>query len=72
MILCDIVKAFFPFSNKKIIHEGDLSSGEHYIPFTFDLPMDLPCSFEGQYGHVRYAKNNDNTNPTRFMFQYNV
>lgn len=42
------------YSSKKILHEGNLSEGQHEIPFEFDLPIDLPCSFEGQYGHVRY------------------
>ena len=39
---------------KTIIHEGNLPEGHNDIPFEFGLPMDLPCSFEGKHGHVRY------------------
>ena len=39
---------------KKILHEGSLQEGEHTIPFEFTLPINLPGSFEGQYGHIRY------------------
>ena len=42
------------FCFKSIIHRGDISEGQHEIPFEFEIPMDLPCSFEGQYGHIRY------------------
>lgn len=32
----------------------DLSIGQHAFPFTFVLPMQIPSSFEGKFGHVRY------------------
>ena len=41
-------------NRKQIIHSGDILEGEHVIPFEAELPADLPCSFEGQYGHIRY------------------
>ena len=33
---------------------GDLSVGEHYFPFSFQLPPNAPPSFEGLHGDVRY------------------
>jgi sporulation-control protein spo0M len=32
-----------------------LPAGEHSFPFSMILPNDLPSSFEGQYGYVRYT-----------------
>jgi sporulation-control protein spo0M len=32
-----------------------LPSGEHSFQFSMILPYNLPSSFEGQYGHVRYT-----------------
>jgi hypothetical protein len=32
-----------------------LPAGEHSFPFSMILPDDLPSSFEGQYGYVRYT-----------------
>ena len=32
-----------------------LAAGEHSFPFSMILPNDLPSSFEGQYGYVRYT-----------------
>ncbi|XP_074650272.1 arrestin domain-containing protein 3-like [Tubulanus polymorphus] len=31
-----------------------LSAGKHVFPFRYNLPTDIPCSFEGIYGSVRY------------------
>jgi hypothetical protein len=31
-----------------------LQAGQHTFPFSFILPHNLPSSFEGQFGHVRY------------------
>jgi hypothetical protein len=31
-----------------------LQSGEHYFQFSMILPNNLPSSFEGKYGYVRY------------------
>ncbi|KAJ8304882.1 hypothetical protein KUTeg_018465, partial [Tegillarca granosa] len=36
--------------NKKIV----LPSGRHSYPFQFQLPPNLPASFEGEYGYIRY------------------
>ena len=41
-------------SNKSILHQGPLAAGNHKFAFSFVLPPNLPSSFEGQYGHVRY------------------
>lgn len=32
-----------------------MGRGDHKFPFTFVLPPELPTSFEGQYGFVRYT-----------------
>ena len=32
----------------------ELAAGQHQIPFSFALPAQIPSSFEGTYGHVRY------------------
>ena len=37
-----------------IVHQGPLSAGNHNMLFSFVLPPNLPSSFEGQHGHVRY------------------
>lgn len=36
-------------------HVFHLGIGQHTFPFTFILPMQIPSSFEGEYGHVRYV-----------------
>ena len=33
---------------------GSLPAGEHYFPFNFQLPLNIPPSFEGQYGSIHY------------------
>ena len=33
---------------------GDLPIGEHTFPFSFQLPQDVPPSFVGKHGHVKY------------------
>jgi hypothetical protein len=30
-------------------------AGIHEYPFSFQLPGQLPPSFEGEYGHIRYT-----------------
>ncbi|XP_012225775.1 arrestin domain-containing protein 17 isoform X2 [Linepithema humile] len=35
--------------------EIEIQSGEHKFPFTYTLPLNLPCSFESDFGHVRYT-----------------
>ena len=32
----------------------ELAAGQHQIPFNFLLPIQIPSSFEGTHGHVRY------------------
>ena len=39
---------------KYIIHEGELSAGNSAFPFSFVLPANIPSSFEGEHGYVRY------------------
>lgn len=31
-----------------------MPTGKYSYPFQFQLPPNLPTSFEGEYGHVRY------------------
>ena len=33
---------------------GSFPIGEHSFPFIFELPQNLPDSYEGAYGHIRY------------------
>ncbi|XP_048507330.1 arrestin domain-containing protein 2-like isoform X2 [Athalia rosae] len=35
--------------------EGTIPNGENVFPFSVDLPDEIPCSFEGRYGRVRYS-----------------
>ncbi|KAL0128008.1 hypothetical protein PUN28_003330 [Cardiocondyla obscurior] len=35
--------------------EIEIQSGEHKFPFTCSLPMNLPSSFESDFGHIRYT-----------------
>lgn len=35
--------------------EIELPAGEHTYPFTCALPPQLPSSFEGEWGHIRYT-----------------
>ena len=44
---------FIPFIYS-VGDEHELQSGEHSFPFSFLLPQELPSSFEGQSGSVRY------------------
>ncbi|GAB6024030.1 hypothetical protein CHUAL_008752 [Chamberlinius hualienensis] len=34
---------------------GVITSGHHEFPFSMDLPQQLPTSFEGQFGYIRYC-----------------
>ncbi len=40
--------------------------GQHEYPFTFHLPQNLPTSFEGQYGYVRYSAKANIDRPWKF------
>lgn len=33
---------------------GELPIGQHYFPFSFQLPQNTPPSYEGMHGHIRY------------------
>ena len=35
--------------------DSQLGVGEHRFPFSFALPPQLPTSFEGEFGSVRYS-----------------
>lgn len=37
------------------IGESHLEVGEHVYPFNVSLPHQLPSTFNGEYGHVRYT-----------------
>lgn len=32
-----------------------LPVGEHQFPFSFNLPVDIPSSYQGRYGRIRYT-----------------
>jgi hypothetical protein len=36
-------------------NDQTLPAGEHTYTFNYVLPMTLPSSFEGEFGHVRYT-----------------
>ena len=58
-----MVTIYFLFSNNtnntiKIPtgdHDGQLMPGIYEYPFSFRLLCKSPCSFEGEYGHIRYT-----------------
>lgn len=38
-----------------ILGKTHLKPGTHKFPFRFNLPIQLPSSFEGEYGFIRYT-----------------
>lgn len=40
--------------NLKFLGESQLEQGEHVYPFNISLPHQLPSTFNGEHGHVRY------------------
>lgn len=44
---------YFHFSEKN--SDVTVPAGRHEYPFTFQLPENLPSSFESPFGHVRYV-----------------
>lgn len=39
----------------EIIGETRLATGTHEFPFQFKIPQQLPSSYEGEYGFIRYT-----------------
>jgi hypothetical protein len=46
--------------------ENPLPAGQHVYPFSFQLPPNLPSSFEGGTGHVRYSIKGTIDKPWKF------
>lgn len=42
------------FSGPGNVQFERLDEGEHFFPFAFTLPHDVPCSFESVNGHIGY------------------
>lgn len=40
---------------KLFLGESRLEEGEHVYPFSVSLPINLPSTFHGEFGHVRYV-----------------
>ena len=43
-----------------------MEAGTHKYPFSFTLPPNVPSSFEGYYGHVRYTAKATMDRPWKF------
>ena len=43
-----------------------LEAGSHRYPFTFSLPPNVPSSFEGEHGYVRYTAEATMERPWKF------
>lgn len=39
----------------EVIGETRLAAGNHEFPFHFNIPAQLPCAYEGEYGFIRYT-----------------
>lgn len=51
-----MVRTFIGKSNKfSLGGEIEIQGGEHKFPFQCILPVNLPSSFESDFGHVRYT-----------------
>ena len=46
---------YFPAQGQMSGDNPVLAAGRYQYPFQFQLPHQLPSSFEGQYGRVRYS-----------------
>ncbi|XP_062614117.1 arrestin domain-containing protein 3-like [Saccostrea cucullata] len=53
-------------SNENDAPKLTLLRGNYCYPFQFQLPQNLPSSFEGEYGHVRYTIKGTIEKPKRF------
>lgn len=51
-------------------HECKVEAGVHQYPFSFQLPNQLPTSFEGQYGNVRYYVQAKADRPWAFDYKF--
>ncbi len=52
------VQKLYEFTRNEFFFTGaelELPAGEHTYPFTCALPPQLPSSFEGEFGHIRYT-----------------
>lgn len=47
-------RMFFFLSNYVVIDQRELNEGLHRFDFSFELPQNLPQSFESLKGHIRY------------------
>ncbi|EFO91607.1 hypothetical protein CRE_11671 [Caenorhabditis remanei] len=45
---------------------NELAPGKYVWPFSYNLPIDIPPSFEGKYGYVRYSVTAEVDRPWRF------
>lgn len=71
---CEIdvkLKGYFCDILMFIITDNDASKitllrGTYCYPFQFQLPENIPSSFEGEYGHVRYTVKATIEKPKRF------
>ena len=56
--------------NCHIFHSGTgstvLGAGRHVFPFVYQLPMNLPSSYESHIGHVRYQLKGTIDKPWKF------
>ena len=54
-VVCYIDIPSFVFSAKNDkLEKCYLPAGRYTYPFHYQLPAHLPCSFEGEYGYIRY------------------
>lgn len=54
MIPLNICPIIFNLDNNSEDANNPLPAGQHTFPFQLQLPQDLPPSFEGAYGYIRY------------------
>ena len=47
-----MVIAFVLESGGSTENEKEIGAGKHTFPFSYQLPSNLPCSFEGKWGIV--------------------
>ena len=52
-IIISLLQSHFPGTGDN--EQNNLPPGLHKFPFQIQLPLDLPPSFEGAYGFIRYT-----------------